>query len=161
MCLSAGDPGLIPGSGRSPGGGHGNPPQYFCLGNPMERGAWRVTVHGVGKSWTWLGHKHSHMAAPSCQGVWEGNILLSRWPSSPVRIWWEEEGEEIRPWAATMQGLPQPPRVPGNTTRESDRLRPEEGLYWLDLHRRQLDCGAPGGPSAPFLTHEPDRVRIF
>ena len=37
----------IPGSGRSPGGGHGNPLQYYCLGNSMERGAWWATVHGV------------------------------------------------------------------------------------------------------------------
>ena len=36
--------GLIPGSGRSPGGGHGNPLQYSCLENPMDRGAWRATV---------------------------------------------------------------------------------------------------------------------
>ena len=41
------DEGLIPGLGRSPGGGHGNPLQYSCLENPMERGAWRATVHGV------------------------------------------------------------------------------------------------------------------
>ena len=47
-----GDAGLIPGSGRFPGGGHGNPLQYSCLENPMDRGAWRVTVHGVAKSWT-------------------------------------------------------------------------------------------------------------
>ena len=39
----------IPGSGRSPGGGNGNPLQYSCLGNPMERGAWRATVHGIPK----------------------------------------------------------------------------------------------------------------
>ena len=44
------DLGLIPGSGRSPGGGHGNPLQYSCLGNPMDTGAWRITVHGVTKS---------------------------------------------------------------------------------------------------------------
>ena len=44
--------GSIPGSGRSPGGGHGNPLQYFCLENPMNRGAWQVIVHGVAKSWT-------------------------------------------------------------------------------------------------------------
>ena len=40
----AGDLGLIPGSGRSPGGGHGNPLQYPCLQNPMDRGAWQATV---------------------------------------------------------------------------------------------------------------------
>ena len=44
---SAGDPSLIPGLGRSPGEGNGNPLQYSCLENPMDRGAWRATVHGV------------------------------------------------------------------------------------------------------------------
>ena len=42
------------GSGRSPGEGNGNPLQYSCLENPMDGGAWRATVHGVAKSWTWL-----------------------------------------------------------------------------------------------------------
>ena len=44
------DSGSIPGSGRSPRGGHGNPLQYSCLENPMDRGAWRATVHGVAES---------------------------------------------------------------------------------------------------------------
>ena len=44
------DAGSIPGSGRSPGGGHGTPLQYSCLENPMDRGAWGTTVHGVAKS---------------------------------------------------------------------------------------------------------------
>ena len=48
----AGDVGLIPGSGRSPGVGNGNPLQYSCLGNPMDGGAWKAIVHGVSKSWT-------------------------------------------------------------------------------------------------------------
>ena len=43
----AGDMGLIPGSGRSPGEGHGNPLQYSGLENPMDRGAWRALVHGI------------------------------------------------------------------------------------------------------------------
>ena len=46
------DAGSIPGSSRSPGGGHGNPLQYSCLENPMDRGAWRATVHEVTKSQT-------------------------------------------------------------------------------------------------------------
>ena len=46
------DLGLIPGSGRSPGEGKGYPLQYSCLGSPMDRGAWRATVHGVAKSRT-------------------------------------------------------------------------------------------------------------
>ena len=48
------DVGLIPGLGRSPGGGHGNPLQYSCLGNPMDRGAWWATVHRAAKSRTRL-----------------------------------------------------------------------------------------------------------
>ena len=55
---------LIPGSGRSPGGRHGNPLQYSGLENPMDRGAWRATVQGITKRWTQLGdlactHAHS------------------------------------------------------------------------------------------------------
>ena len=51
---NAGDAGLIPGSGRSPGEGTGNPLQYSCLENSVGRGAWGNTVHGVAKSWTGL-----------------------------------------------------------------------------------------------------------
>ena len=51
---NAGDLGSIPGSGRSPGGGNGNPLQYSCLENPMDGGAWWATVHGVGKRRTRL-----------------------------------------------------------------------------------------------------------
>ena len=47
---NAGDMGSIPGSGRSPGGRNGNPLQYACLENPMDRGAWEATVHGVPES---------------------------------------------------------------------------------------------------------------
>ena len=50
---NAGDLSLIPGLGWSPGEGNGYPRQYFCLQNPMDRGAWWSTVHGVAKSWTW------------------------------------------------------------------------------------------------------------
>ena len=46
------DVGLIPGSGRSPGEGNGNPLQNSCLENPMDRGAWWATVHGMAKGWT-------------------------------------------------------------------------------------------------------------
>ena len=49
---NAGDLGSIPGLGRSPGGENGNPLQYSCLENSMDRGTWQATVHGVVKSWT-------------------------------------------------------------------------------------------------------------
>ena len=60
---NAGDSGSIPGSGRSPGGGHGNPLQYSCLENPTDRGAWRATAHRVSKSQTRLKQlsMHTHM----------------------------------------------------------------------------------------------------
>ena len=54
FACNAEDPGLISGSGRSPGEENGNPLQYSCLQNPMDRGAWWATVHGVTKSWTRL-----------------------------------------------------------------------------------------------------------
>ena len=54
---NSGDLGLIPGLGRSPGEGNGNSLQYSCLENPMDRGAWRATVHGVTESQTQLGNE--------------------------------------------------------------------------------------------------------
>ena len=55
---SAADAGLIPGSGRSPGEGNGNTLQYSCLGDPMDRGAWWATVHGI------AGVRHDLVAKP-------------------------------------------------------------------------------------------------
>ena len=54
FAYNARDQGLIPGSGRSPGEGNGNPLQYSCLENPMDRGDWLAIVHGVAKSQTRL-----------------------------------------------------------------------------------------------------------
>ena len=54
------DVGLIPESGRSPGGGNDNPLQYSCLENPMDRGIWQATVHRVTKSWTQLKQLSTH-----------------------------------------------------------------------------------------------------
>ena len=59
---SVGDVGLIPGLGRSPGGGHGTPLQCSCLGNPMDWGAWRTIVHG--------GHKESDWATKQQKHAW-------------------------------------------------------------------------------------------
>ena len=57
---NAGDLGSIPGSGRSPGEGNGHTLQDSYLGNPMDRGAWQATVHGVEKSQTQLSNIHIH-----------------------------------------------------------------------------------------------------
>ena len=54
LSANAGDLGSIPGPGRSSGEGNGNPLRFSCLGNPMDRGTWQATVHGVTKSQTRL-----------------------------------------------------------------------------------------------------------
>ena len=63
------DVGSIPGSGRSLGGGHGNPIQYLCLENPMDRGAWRATVHRVAKSQTQLKRLSMHTHLPNLMAL--------------------------------------------------------------------------------------------
>ena len=64
---SAGDMGSIPGSGRSLGKGNGNPLQYSCLENPLNRGAWQAIVHGVTKSQTQLSaHTHTNILNTGC-----------------------------------------------------------------------------------------------
>ena len=67
------DVGSIPGSGRSPGEGNGNLPQYSCLGNPMDRGAWWAIVLGVAKSQTrlkWLNNKQIQDSMPNHEWWW-------------------------------------------------------------------------------------------
>ena len=68
---NAGDLGLIPGLGRSTGDGNGNPLQYSCLKNLMDRGAWWATVHGVAKSQTWLKQLSRHV-----QEAYSGHVFL-------------------------------------------------------------------------------------
>ena len=73
------DTGSIPGLGRSPGGGHGNPLQYSCLENPMDRGGWRAMVHAVQKSLTRLSTKHYSISSSSSFNVfvdWKGSFPL-------------------------------------------------------------------------------------
>ena len=66
---NAGDPGSIPGVGRSPGEGNGNPLQYSCLENPMDRGTWQLyTDHGVGKNQTLLSDWSTTIV------IWGGNV---------------------------------------------------------------------------------------
>ena len=74
---NVGDPGSIPGRGRSPGEGNGNPLQYSCLENLMDRGAWQATVHGVAESQTRLSDLTSLHLAP-----WEApQTALDQWAS--------------------------------------------------------------------------------
>ena len=98
---NAGNLGLIPGSGRSPGGGHGNPLQYSCWENSMDRGAWGLTVHKVAKrlsnSYTHT-HTHTHTirlyqpsefmskskahALPLFQNAWSSSLG----PVEPIKV---------------------------------------------------------------------------
>ena len=67
---AVGDTGLIPVLGKSPGGGHGNPLHYFCLENPMDRGAWQPTAHVVTKNQTQLkAHMHAQIMSNTLQYV--------------------------------------------------------------------------------------------
>ena len=68
---NAGNPGSIPVSGRSPGEGNGNPLQYSCLENPMDRGAWQATVPGVAR----VGHNLATKPPPPRQDPNENQIL--------------------------------------------------------------------------------------
>ena len=73
------DAGSTPGSGRSPGGGNGNPVQYSCLENPMDRGGWQVTVRvsqRVGHDWAWLSMQHVY---GRCQTFWEASRSCHCW----------------------------------------------------------------------------------
>ena len=73
------DVGSIPGSGRSPGGGHGNPLLYSSLENPMERGAWQTTVHGVAESdkIEVTQHAHKTLKTPCTVSTPNSRFLLS------------------------------------------------------------------------------------
>ena len=91
--------GSIPGLGRSPGGGHGNPLQYCCLENLMDREAWWATDHGVAKSRTWLKQLSTHWCMDvwsddfqhGCQdhSLWKEQIDSENWTSVYIRTKWD------------------------------------------------------------------------
>ena len=91
----AGDLGSIPGSGRSPGVGNGNPLQHSYLGNPVDRGAWWPTVHGVSKNWTWLSTPHLNLG--NC-------IILSPKYKTERRFFFSPQCHEHGPFLIAKQG---------------------------------------------------------
>ena len=94
----------ILGLGRYPGGGHGNPPQYSCLENPMDRRAWRATVHGVTKSQTWLSNWHSLQHKITQKEMWKRKT--SHWIEAQLKLVWlslawsclQRPGFQVRPF---------------------------------------------------------------
>ena len=102
------DVGLIPGSGRSLEGGHSNPLQYSCLENPMDRGAWWATVHGVTKSQTRLSDYHFHFLMTNLDSILKSITLLTKvctvksygFFSSHVWMWELDHKEdwELKSW---------------------------------------------------------------
>ena len=103
--VNAGDTVSIPGLGRCPGGGNGTPLQYSCLDNPMNRGAWRATVHGVAKSQIWLSihaqcflcgsHENwleNHYLINMCRDSWVASSLANLHIQSEnllATLWWQ------------------------------------------------------------------------
>ena len=107
------DIGSIPGLGRSPGEGNSNPLQYSCLENPMNRGAWWATVHGVAKSRTWLsehtahkssihhiwGHKETQLSDLACTQA-QDILITYGIPSTVLNLWSSSSPSifTINPW---------------------------------------------------------------
>ena len=98
LSANTGDVGPSPGSGRSPGGGHGYPLQYSYLESPMDRGAWWARVHGVTKSRTWLkwlstdaqmflSSQNSHVEPPGWRNMEVGSLGENCLWVKP--LWWD------------------------------------------------------------------------
>ena len=83
--------GSIPGLGRSPGWGHGNPLQHSCLENPMDRGAWQATVHRVAKRHDWSDLAHTHIIIKPIKEL----KLREKWKMTHVT------SRKIKPWLHT------------------------------------------------------------
>ena len=119
------DMNLIPGLGRFPGEGHGNPLQYSCLENPLDRGAWWATVHRIAKSWTWPKWLSTHtqmdpfsLVAQSCVTLWPRGLQHTRLPcpsptpracsNSHPSSWWCHPtiSFSVVPFSSCLQSIP-------------------------------------------------------
>ena len=102
--------GSIRGLGRSPGGGHGNPFQYSCLENPMDKGAWWARVHRVTKSWTRLKRQHTHTHG---EAEIRGSLLLTP-PGTGLPQWLSSKESACNAGAGGDMGSnPRSERSPG------------------------------------------------
>ena len=85
---NAGDMALIPASGRSPGEENGNPDQYSCLENPMDRGAWQAAVHGLQRVGRYLVIEHTHCLLQNVSSKKAGNVCSLPYPQHEYRRKW-------------------------------------------------------------------------
>ena len=138
---NAGDQGLIPGSGRSPGEGNGNPLQYSCLENSMDRGAWRAKSHKELDTTEWLTHTHTdiHPRSPSSKSP-AAAAAKSR-QSNSVRAHRRQPTRLRRPWDS-----------PGKNTGVGCHFlfqfmkvkRESEVAQSCPTLRNPMDCSLPG-----------------
>ena len=122
------DPGSIPELGRSPGGAHGNPLQYSCLENPMDRGALWATVHGVTQSWTRLEWLNTHAHRPML--LKSESLVTARVCLTSQTLTW------LRPGAP--QALAQSPGP--CVSRHSVGPGPTAASSWRAPRHHQLTC---------------------
>ena len=126
------DIGSIPGSGRSPRGGHDNSLQYSCLENPVDRGAWRAAVQRVAKSWTWLSdlaHKRTGSLGKGMRCSQDGGPHAF-WPISLLNL-------KAQDWTS-MQ-------VFQSTNWSSIHMTRKAGIVKLSQTHQTLLCHLPGG----------------
>ena len=125
---SVGDPGLIPGSGRSPGEENGNPLQYFSLENPMNRGVWQAAVHGVAKSRT----------QPSDFTFFfrDGSILLRSVFYFYFNLGKKAKGESSAPWVNSSGSTFNITRIPPLSITPASLV--------AQTVKSLLQCGRPG-----------------
>ena len=128
--------GLIPGSQRSPGGGHGNPLQYSCLENPTDRGAWWATVYRVAKSGTWLKRLSPHACITDLQCC---DSLGGQQRDSVIHI-----------CVLILPQKPLPSMLPHNT--EQSSVCYTAGPCWLSI-LNTAECTCPSQTPKVFLPH--------
>ena len=124
-----GDTGLTPGLGRSHGEWNGNPLQYSCLGNPIDRGAWWATVHGITKSWIQLSESPSVMSDSlrphglTYTAHWILQARILEWVAFPFSMGSSQSRDQTQLSHILYHSLPNPGIELGSPALQVDSLR--------------------------------------